>query len=71
MINSKANDFNNKIKKQEMFKKELNNCKNLKEFFDIIEKYYDLKGTELGVITKPMLMNGIDKIIIATGAKLK
>jgi len=70
-MNNKANDFQNALQKKERFKAELKNVKNLEEFFAVCGKYYDLKGTELGLISKGILMNNIDKIIISTGAKLK
>jgi hypothetical protein len=69
--NKKANDFANALQKKERFKKELSTVKNLEDFFIVCGKYYDLKGTELGVISKNILISKIDSIIIATGAKLK
>lgn len=53
------------------FKIALAKCKTVKEFFDVCEKFYDLKNAKLGVGAKVILTSQIDGIIAATGAKLK
>jgi hypothetical protein len=55
----------------ERIKKELHASKNMKQFLGVLDKYYDLEGARIGEITAKILTNGIPKLILASGAKLK
>ena len=49
-------------------KEQLTLCKTLNEVFDVLDKYYDL-DQKIGVISKSILINSVNKIILLTGAK--
>lgn len=67
-----ANLFNSQQKeKEKQFKKDLETCENVQDFFNVCGRFYDLKNAKLGTISKAALIGNIDKIIIATNAKLK
>jgi hypothetical protein len=41
----------------------LNECENVKEMFNVLESYYDLKNTKIGPIIKPVFVQGLVKAI--------
>lgn len=46
----------------------LKSCNTLNEVFDVLDRYYDL-DQQMGVISKSILLNSVNKIILLTGAK--
>ncbi len=64
-------DIKNKKVAKENLKKDLAEAQTLKDFFTICEKHFDVQGTKLQGLAKNSLINNLDKIIDATGAKPK
>ena len=52
-------------------KKELNQAKNVKAFLAILDKYFALEKAELGVISRPILINNIEKVLKGLNVKPK
>ncbi len=52
------------------FKSDLQNANSLNDIFTIVSKHYDT-SVKLGTITKQVIILNIDKLINASGAKLK
>jgi hypothetical protein len=48
---------------------ELVSCTNLEQYLQVLKKYYDTEGTNLGIITKKVLISKTGDLIKATGAK--
>ena len=51
------------------FRSELLATNNLAELLKVWDKYFDLKGTEIGAVTKTMIVNKLDTLINVTRAK--
>ncbi|MCH7850941.1 MAG: hypothetical protein IH845_04835 [Nanoarchaeota archaeon] len=51
-------------------KDKLKLCNTLNEIFDVLDAYYDL-DQRIGIISKSILINSVNKIILITGAKRK
>ena len=49
-------------------KDELKSCDTLNEIFDVLDKYYDL-DQRIGLIGRSIIVNGVNRIILITGAK--
>lgn len=55
---------------KEAFKSDLKNANSLEDIFRITSKHYDTSA-KLGTITKQVIILNIDKLISASGVKLK
>ena len=55
---------------KEAFKIDLKNANSLEDIFRITSKHYDTNA-KLGTITKQVIILNIDKLISASGVKLK
>jgi hypothetical protein len=47
---------------QSKFDQEINNCTNMGEVLDVVQKYYDL-SKPFGIATKLLVIQGVKKII--------
>lgn len=53
---------------EDEIKDRLKSCNTLNEVFDVLDEYYDL-DQRMGFISKSILLQSVNKIILVTGAK--